>query len=231
MDRRGDRATGEVRYWLGAWYEGIFNAFADQPETGQLLDYGPDFYAAMLSQNDGAGSMIVGWASSWQTARHVQWPGFAGGPIGLPRRLEFIASGAASRIAVQPFADVGSDWPVVGAQPTAGRAGWQAPANAIVAIIIEQGDATLTLTVDPDSASFSVDRAGDGNFAWARRHILPSTDAPRRDMNLWIDGPLVEYFDRTVGISATAALPQSGGTVRVLVNGDPIALQWQEAPL
>ena len=61
--------------------------------SGRLLDHGPDFYAACLQTTDPTTPTepaVVAWMSSWAYARRLPLPGFAGGPMTLPRRLTWV---------------------------------------------------------------------------------------------------------------------------------------------
>lgn len=75
--------------------------------SGRLLDHGPDFYAACLqtpSYTHPAGPALVAWMSHWAYARRLPLPGFAGGPMTLPRRLMWVDDASGSGIRQQPLA-------------------------------------------------------------------------------------------------------------------------------
>ena len=91
IDRRADTADCQVRYWLGRLTDKGFTCAVDFPSGGLPVDYGPDFYAAIPNAPVGWPSshwIIVGWASSWATARVINWPDQrGGGPVSTPRRV------------------------------------------------------------------------------------------------------------------------------------------------
>lgn len=75
--------------------------------SGRLLDQGPDFYAACL-QTPGLAipnePILVAWMSHWAYARRLPLPGFAGGPMTLPRRLTWVDHASGNGIRQQPLA-------------------------------------------------------------------------------------------------------------------------------
>ena len=89
IDRRHGNAQCSVRVWPGRYDGRTF--VPDEPE-GDLLDYGPDFYAACFSTQRNwplDARVMVAWASNWSTARTTAWPGDIGeGAITLPRNIE-----------------------------------------------------------------------------------------------------------------------------------------------
>ena len=69
VDRRGGRIACSVRYWLGRIGDQGWSRNADFPEMGLPLDYGPDFYAAMINLEKGwplEERVLVAWASNWE---------------------------------------------------------------------------------------------------------------------------------------------------------------------
>ena len=75
--------------------------------SGRLLDHGPDFYAACLQTPSLAmptGPALVAWMSHWAYARRLPLPGFAGGPMTLPRRLAWVENASGNGIRQQPLA-------------------------------------------------------------------------------------------------------------------------------
>ena len=91
VDRRAGRADSSVHYWPGR-FDGMH--FERACEGSMPLDLGPDFYAAIPVPGDPeTGPLLIGWLSNWQTVRGFGWPGFSGGPIGLPRSLALEGEG------------------------------------------------------------------------------------------------------------------------------------------
>ena len=75
--------------------------------SGRLLDHGPDFYAACLQTPSLTGPTepaLVAWMSHWAYARRLPLPGFAGGPMTLPRRLAWVDHASGSGIRQRPLA-------------------------------------------------------------------------------------------------------------------------------
>ena len=75
--------------------------------SGRLLDHGPDFYAACLQTHSltmPTEPALVAWMSHWAYARRLPLPGFAGGPMTLPRRLAWVAHAGGNGLRQQPLA-------------------------------------------------------------------------------------------------------------------------------
>ncbi len=75
--------------------------------SGRLLDHGPDFYAACLQTPSlvmPTGPALMAWMSHWAYARRLPLPGFAGGPMTLPRQLAWVDNASGNGIRQQPLA-------------------------------------------------------------------------------------------------------------------------------
>ena len=192
VDRREGGAVSSVSYRLGRFDGSVFH-----PEGApRLLDLGPDFYAACVNTVDGwpnGDRVVVGWASSWATARAMPWPGgVRGGPITLPRTLTL----AGDRLVQQPIA---------GAIATAR---YTCDASGTRAIEIAGDAMTLSITLTP--GTLKLERtADDPRFDWRAEHAI---DADVQSIDVFIDAGLVEIFLAPAGLVATAFV--AGGRLR-----------------
>ncbi len=192
VDRREDVARCSVRYWVGR-----FDGSSFAPETsaeGVLLDAGPDFYATCVNTVDGwpdSDRVMVGWASSWATAREVAWPGGVhGGPISLPRTLTLIGG----RLHQQP---------AVAALNEARRAYW-APGQTLE-LVFDEADVKFALRLAADGA-LDARRTGANEaltWEWGDAQFL---DAPT-DILVFADCGLIEIFFAVQGKTMTVFVP------------------------
>ena len=193
VDRRKGGAACAVRYWLGE-FDGANFAVATARE-GLLLDHGPDFYAAIVdSPAPGRdGRMLVAWASNWETARSMPWPGGVhGGPITLPRLLSL--DPASGRLAQRP---------AVATEPTAVIA-WDGEAPK--AITIGGDDAELSLALD--RRGLHVRRSGlAGLLDWERCDADAFADCQAQTISIFEDAGLIEAFIAPAGLTVTAFVP------------------------
>jgi fructan beta-fructosidase len=121
VDRADDASWCSVRYRFGDFDGKRFEPH-DRQDTwwtsnrrvgGTPLDYGPDFYAAVISASNAAGSgdsprtRAIAWMSNWRDARALPWPDFAGGPMTSPRDLDvFVDAKGSPRIRQLPAAAI-----------------------------------------------------------------------------------------------------------------------------
>ncbi len=185
VDRRGGGALSGVSYWLGS-FDGATFAPADGPHA---LDFGPDFYAACVNTVDnwpGSDRVLVGWASSWATARTMRWPaGVHGGPITLPRVLTLEGAQLVQR-------------PIAGAKPRSLHV-W----DGVTSLSITVPGPTMAVSVDWSRDRCLVARtADDARFAWAAEHAI-TPDAPQT-ITVFVDAGLVEMFCAPLGVVVTA---------------------------
>ncbi len=185
VDRRDDAARCAVRYWVGR-FDGL-SFTPDEAGGGRLLDHGPDFYAAIPSV--GADDpYIVAWASSWATARKLDWPGgIHGGPISLPRRLtldgNIVRQSPVAGVEFVPLID----W--VPGEPAAAT--------------VEGGRAQLHVTIDADGLLMMRRQSDDPAMRWSGEPVR--LDEPAR-LRLSDDAGLVEIFVAPQGLTITAYL-------------------------
>ena len=202
VDRRSGQTECGIRYWLGSWDEQGFIPDPDWAADGLPLDLGPDFYAAV--PNCAAGwptdeRIIVGWASSWRTAREIAWPGGAGGgPISLPRVVGLDRRHRRLRLVPIPEAE--------------SKVGWTADCDgdADFALLIERDDHRLEIRGRPGDSRIDVDRRGSDALQWSATHNGVLRGGRTRHFRLFVDGPLLEMFIAPEDIVLTAVLPGDG---------------------
>jgi beta-fructofuranosidase len=200
VDRRSGRARSDSRWWRGRLADDVFAPTADGP-----LDLGPDFYAATVATDDPG--LLVGWLSSWDTARAMPWPGFAGGPISLPRRLT--VDGGRVHVAVEPAVRAAFRRPVV-AVPPAGCGVATIAGDSDFRLVIEGSGCRLAVTGDGRAGTVRVQREALPPFDWTALHADVLRHLPARTLRLFLDGPVVELFVEPDGLALSAALPTTG---------------------
>ena len=190
-----------MRYWLGQ-FDGADFSVATAKE-GLLLDHGPDFYAGIVDSPTPASEVrrLVAWASNWETARSMPWPGgIHGGPMTLPRLLSF---DPASRRLVQR--------PGAGIAPTA-VCSWDGAAARVVTIAGK--DAQLVLALD--RRGLHVRRNGlDGLLDWEHSNPGAFADDQAQTISIFNDAGLIEVFIAPIGLTVTAFVP--GAQVQAIV--------------
>ena len=137
--------------------------------------------------------MLVAWASNWETARSMPWPGGVhGGPITLPRLLSL--DPASGRLAQHP---------AVAIEPTAVIA-WDGEAPK--AITISGDDAELSLALDRQG--LRVRRRGLGGLLdWERCDADAFADCQAQTISIFEDAGLIEAFIAPAGLTVTAFVP------------------------
>ena len=198
VDRRNGGAACAVRYWLGE-FDGANFAVATARQ-GLLLDHGPDFYAAIADSSmlacptpGGEERMLVAWASNWETARSMPWPGGVhGGPITLPRLLSL--DPASGRLAQRPAAAIA---------PSAVIA-WDGEAPKAITIVGDDAELSLAL----DSRGLQVCRRGLGGLLdWERRDADGFEYRQAQTISIFEDAGLIEAFIAPAGLTITAFVP------------------------
>lgn len=187
VDRRDDQRRCSVQAWVGR-FDGT--DFVRDREVGQLLDLGPDFYAAIVEAGGTENPLLVAWASNWATAREFSWPGgVGGGPITLPRRLSL--DRATGRLAQTLAADLDPRRCALfdGVKP--------------MQIVIAYGDTQLDLALDP--AGITLTRSGSRLLDWHHREQIQLTEP--QVIAVYEDYGLVEIFIEPAGLTATVFLP------------------------
>ena len=201
VDRRNGGAACAVRYWLGQ-FDGADFSVTTACE-GLLLDHGPDFYAGIVDSPTpgGEGRRLVAWASNWDTARSMPWPGgICGGPMTLPRLLSF--DPASGRLVQRPGAEIA---------PTA-VCSWDGAASKVVTIAGE--DAQLVLMLD--CRGLHVRRNGlDGLLDWEHSDPGAFADNQAQTIGIFNDAGLIEVFIAPAGLTVTAFVP--GAQVQAIV--------------
>ncbi len=212
IDRRAGGAVCSVRAWIGTLEETSFVRGPGVLAEGELVDRGPDFYAMMASLEHGwpiGDRAFVAWLSNWQTARDVVWPGFHGGPISLPRALCITATDAGPRLCCRPLA-VAQDAFMrrVEEVPLAGRGRFIAAADRLT-IGFTGDDGFALIDIDWISGSLGIERFG--KHPWRGDSRFAPTDGKGRNIEIFVDGPVIEFFMLDLGISASLTLG-SGAT-------------------
>lgn len=226
VDRRGNGADCAVFAWAGRLSATGFAVAAGWPTSGRRVDLGPDFYAA-IGGTDGQAAPVIGWLASWATARILAWPGFAGGPISLPRQI----SRRGNRLVHTVMPAVAAAFSVpAGAPPTAGRGSADFDGAAGFVLTIAAAAATATLVGDPALETLAVTRRGAG-IDWHREHDEALLPALRRSVMIFRDGPAIEVFFEPDGVAVSLGLPGDlPATVTLTVGGVPAPLAWHVLP-
>ena len=192
VDRRDGGAACSVHYWVGR-FDGCRFA-TDDPVDGIRLDHGPDFYATCFNTTAGWPNherVMIGWASSWATARTMRWPeGVHGGPISLPRQVT-LANGRLRQA------------PLPGAMVRATTCQWSLGRSARLAFEGQSGGFTLHIG---DDGALRAERAGvRPALAWsnAQPHFLSLST----DIAIFVDAGLCEIFFLAEGKAMTAYVP------------------------
>lgn len=198
VDRRGGATHCSVRYWLGKFDGAEFRREPDFPPDGMPLDDGPDFYAAIPNLAFGwpdKERVIVGWASSWATARSMTGPGaVCGGPASLPRTITY----RNGRLHQRPVEAAPALKPVVKA--------WHPGTTTVIKVI--GTDARLTIEIAPDGHVSASRDAAASELSWQRATARCLTQPT--DIVVFNDCGLTETFFTTEGVVLTAFVP--GGT-------------------
>ena len=230
VDRREDGARCAVRAWIGTLRPDGFNPDPGLAPEGQLVDFGPDYYALMANAEGGwprPDRCFVAWAGSWATARATRWPGFAGGPITLSRALVIQARASGPWLASRP-AEISSAFqePSSGV-PTAGLGSATVPDAAVLTFRVASTFGSLDISADLAAGVVEVERVSDQ--PWTAREAFPPAPAATCAIRLFLDGPLVELFLPEQGLTVTAALPTGGEpfAVALAADGQPVELDWR----
>lgn len=182
-----DRSTGGARTWTGYWL-GSFdgNGFRPDQPAPTRLDIGPDFYAAIANLDAGwpAERVLIGWASSWATARLLTVSGGGGGgAISMPRQLSFNGT----ELQLSPI-------------PAAMRHGQSLAWSGTAKLTVRSDEAVLV--VELGNGKLEAKRHGAAEWLW---------DCTRSDVRiagqllLFHDAGLVELF--IGGIAMTVMIP------------------------
>lgn len=221
VDRRDGNAWCSVRRWRGQFDGHGFIRHDDGDMDGEALDCGPDYYAAMVNLENGwpdaTARTIMGWASNWQTGRRFDWPGFHGGPIGLPRQLTVRGSAPLPAI-IARFV------PADASVPRAGMGRIDLDTGA-VRLRVDGPECALTVDIGVDGR-LDVERRGVEWLNWQRSFPVAGTEP--RQITLFVDGPLVEIHiapdDRWISCALpTGDLPFS---VSAQCEGKPVPVNW-----
>lgn len=228
VDRRDDGATCSVYGWAGRFDGEAFAVDPAFPAGGQLVDLGPDYYAQVpgIAGDWPAASPFVAWAASWATARAPIWPGFAGGPITLPRSIEVRRVGAEMRLWSTPWPALLDHFGPVATRPESGRGTASLLGSAPYSLTVAGQGGVLRVSGDPGSGTLTATREAADGFGWSADHPGAVLRSGERHLSLFIDGPLIELFDESSGSSLTAALPGGVASVHLDVQQTPVPFAW-----
>lgn len=219
VDRRDGGARSSAYYWIGRFDGTSFERLVEAPRA---LDLGSDFYAA-IPFPVGTGGGLLGWVGDWQTARAFPWPGFAGGPISLPRSVTWRGEGSAAWLAQQAWPGLAAAFDsVADGVPVAGLGTARFENDAV--LLVEGAGCELRVEIAGDGVRAR--RSGADWLAWEVEHAVVPDGAG--GLELFVDGPVVELFFG--GHALTTALPADGPfAVRLEGAGRPIAIDWRVA--
>lgn len=232
IDRRGDGAPCSVRGWVGSFDGTEFQTDRATDPDGQLIDLGPDFYALMQSSDAGwplPEPAFVAWLSSWQTARAMAWPGFAGGPISLPRSLRVESVEGEPRIMSYPLPGLAEQFTRPGGHSSATGLAALDAGSGVIELDFRSGDGRARIVLDCAGGRMTVEREAPPPLRYetqAERAFPPGADAR---LQLFVDRNIIELFELGAGWSASIALPDDENAMRVdaRIDGQPIALRWR----
>lgn len=230
IDRRDGAAICSVRAWIGEIRQGSFECAAACTPEGQLVDQGPDFYALMASSGESwplKTPAFVAWLSNWQDARKTAWPGFHGGPISLPRELLIEDSDDGPRLCNRPLPELAKRFSrPVAIVPAAGL-GRMISKSRRLRIYIEGSGGSVEANINWSEGILRLERSGA--TPWQRETRFRATRRHSNEINLFVDGPVLELFLNDDGISVSIALATTK-TFRILVQGDdtPSRFEWFE---
>lgn len=225
IDRRHGRADCAVRAWQGRFRGEHFERDGARDE-GELLDLGPDFYAAIpFAHGPRAtpGQAMVAWLGSWQTARRMPWPGFHGGPMTLPRRLVVDAAGAMTQ---RPLIDGAMFEAASRSVPVAGRG--TAAIDGDFIFTLASAEAQLTMAVR--QGTLDARREGADWLGWRAQEAWP---AAAETLEIFVDGPAVEIFRGSGRTPLTVALPtgDTAFSARIDTSRGPVPIAWKTRPV
>ncbi len=211
VDRFDNSSRCRVRVWRGSLSATGFTLAPGAAPSGELLDLGPEYYAAI----PGAGH-LVGWLSSWAVARRMPWPGFSGGPISLPRRIAW--RDGAVRMAppraierLFPNRTTGVPAAGLGLAQIDGRSAWR--------LSIKGAGAEAVVELDPATGRIEIERSGPDWLAAQLTHGKACTSIEKRTLRLFIDGPVLELFLEPEGRVLSMILPVGEGLFEITLKG------------
>jgi fructan beta-fructosidase len=226
VDRAGDASWCSVRYRFGK-----FDGERFEPEHaedtwwsssrrigGTPLDYGPDFYAAIVSSS-GAGASdadairAVAWMSNWRDARAFPWQDFAGGPMTSPRTLSaYVDAEGNARIRQRLTAAIwhsGGELAFAADAVRIGRSAVELAACASLCFVVEASFGVLAAGSRIELLLVGCDDTSEAAVPWT----LTITDA---DVSLVRDSATDEWT-RGGSTRPTVALRKRRGPVKVMI--------------
>ncbi|WP_454280065.1 GH32 C-terminal domain-containing protein [Sphingomonas sp. Marseille-Q8236] len=234
--------TGGTYYWVGT-FDGI--AFTADSTTGQWLDGGADYYAAVVWRDPRApdplaSAWTIGWMSNWAYANTLPAPHGYRGQLSIVRQLRLERMGGTPRLRMAPIAAQNAVFArtVNGADQTITEGTdyvWPVDAEVIAGRI----DLTLSRTAAewPGGAWLSV-RGGDGYFTQVgfelrdnRVFVKRDTSGPNPPDNAaWRQNRYIAC-DFTAGIAKVSVFLDAG-SIEIFVNdGQAVLSELINAPL
>ncbi|KQM66259.1 hypothetical protein ASE65_14560 [Sphingomonas sp. Leaf16] len=208
--------TGGTCYWVGS-FDGT--TFAADSATGQWLDGGADYYAAVVWQDTQAADPLaaawtMGWMNNWAYANQLPAPHGYRGQLSIVRQLRLQRTAGIPRLRMTPIATQNGAFAqtVTGADQTiAEGTSYTWPAGA--GIVAGRIDMTLTRTGNdwPGGAWLSV-RGGDGYFTQVGFELRDNRIFLKRDTS-GPDAPASAAWRQNRSVACDA----SGGVVRVSI--------------
>lgn len=208
--------TGGTCYWVGS-FDGT--TFAADSATGQWLDGGADYYAAVVWQDTQvadplAAAWTMGWMNNWAYANQLPAPHGYRGQLSIVRQLRLQRTAGIPRLRMTPIATQNGAFAqtVSGVDQTiAEGTSYTWPAGA--GIVAGRIDMTLTRTGNdwPGGAWLSV-RGGDGYFTQVGFELRDNRIFLKRDTS-GPDAPASAAWRQNRSVACDA----SGGVVRVSI--------------
>ncbi|WP_369269004.1 glycoside hydrolase family 32 protein [Streptomyces sp. R11] len=205
-----------------------------ETRTGGRLDHGRDFYApAVLQEPDRA--LMWGWSWEAREQGEVDRAGWAG-VLTAPRVVDVHPDGALRVVpapelellrAAEPFVtSAGSPT----ALPEAYDLTVTASARTTVSLLRSASDAELTVLLDPDAGTVTLDR-GD----WPRTGREGSgpivVGAPAGEVRVLVDGSLLELFVGDRAVVTERVYRRTGDIPELVVTGSGAAVTgWELVP-
>lgn len=228
IDRRAGGAQCCVRGWVGELTAGDFVRDVAADQAGQLLDGGSIFYAMTGSTPGrwtGPDPVFVGWLSTWEHARLLPWPGFAGGPISLPRQISLHGA----NIAVHPADGIADAFNVPSHDAVVSGLACVSTSSDLLAFQLQRHGASLSVVVDPKASSLQVAVTGSSQPTFARTiRLMPEMEDASLICQVFIDASIVELFCQ--GIAVSLFMGGIGVLAATPLKGCELQIRWKRMP-
>ncbi len=236
-----------TQYFVGAFDGGTFTVDPAQGNpTGDLVDYGPDFYAAITWAElpaDQPGPIWIGWQSNHQSGRFYPTDPWCGA-MSLPRRLFLYREGGRLRLGQVPvlskqaatLQSALSDEVSLTTEPKSLVAGMDAFQYVFEIAGRDGGRATITIrddenilvrmTVDHDAGHVEFERLLSPMIETREFHRRTVADVAGDTLTVQVilDGPLVEIFLNDGRLVYTSTVFPTGAPE---ITGEASAGHWR----